>query len=330
MMPVGRCRKTDLDLPPRMRRKGGAFYFDGYGKPRKWIPLGSDRAVAMAEWARLYAPSSSSAPAPAGTFEAIAERYRREVLPGKAPKTRQEQDKQLTALVGVFGAMRAADIEPQHVRQYLDARTAKVAANREKALLSHVLTKAREWGVMAGANPCAGIRGFTERARSRYVNDDELRAILAKADAPLAAILRLAYLTAQRPADVLKLRRSDVRDGFLHVEQNKTGAKLRIALEGELASVVSALTALPARSLFLVHGSKGRPITAASLRTRFERAREAAGVDFQFRDLRAKAGTDAGNLADAQALLGHAAATTTDRYIRRRVGVVVRPVGRKL
>jgi hypothetical protein len=42
------------------------------------------------------------------------------------------------------------------------------------------------------------------------------------------------------------------------------------------------------------------------------------------------AGTDAGILADAQAFLGHAAATTTDRYIRRRVGVVVRPVGRKL
>jgi hypothetical protein len=135
MMPVGRRRKTDLDLPPRMRRKGDAFYFDGYGKPRKWIPLGSDRAAAMTEWARLYAPSSATAPA--DTFQAIAERYRREVLPGKAPKTRHEQDKQLTALVAVFGAMRAADIEPQHVRQYLDARTAKVAANREKALLSH-------------------------------------------------------------------------------------------------------------------------------------------------------------------------------------------------
>jgi hypothetical protein len=67
-----------------------------------------------------------------------------------------------------------------------------------------------------------------------------------------------------------------------------------------------------------------------SLRTCFERAREAAGVDFQFRDLRAKVGTDVGNLADARALLGHAAVTTTDRYIRRRAGVVVRLVARKL
>ena len=53
-------------------------------------------------------------------------------------------------------------------------------------------------------------------------------------------------------------------------------------------------------------------------------------MDFQFRDLRAKAGTDAGTLADAQALLGHAAATTTDRYIRARIGRVVKPIGRKL
>jgi integrase len=174
---------------------------------------------------------------------------------------------------------------------------------------------------------CAGIRGF---ARSRYVSDEDLKAILAKADAPLAACLRLAYLTAQRPADVLELRRSDLRDGFLHVEQNKSGAKLRIALEGELATLVAELMVPPARSLFLISTAKGRPITAGSLRTRFEKARDAAGVDFQFRDLRAKAGSDAGSLEDAQRLLGHAAATTTDRYIRARVGRVVRPIGRKL
>jgi len=124
--------------------------------------------------------------------------------------------------------------------------------------------------------------------------------------------------------------RCTARPGLVHVEPNKTGAKLRIALEGELNTLVSALTAVRARSLFLVHDKKGRPITAGSLRTRFEKAREAAGVDFQFRDLRAKAGTDASTLADAQALLGHAAATTTDRYIRARLGRIVKPIGRKL
>mgnify|MGYP002134247567 FL=1 len=33
----------------------------------------------------------------------------------------------------------------------------------------------------------------------------------------------LALLTGQRPADVLKLTRADIRDGALHLKQNKTG-----------------------------------------------------------------------------------------------------------
>ena len=201
--------------------------------------------------------------------------YRLDVLPGKAPKTRHEQDKQLHALTMCFGQMPRSQIEPQHVRQYLEARTAKVAGNREKALLSHVLTKAREWGIMAGANPCAAIRGFAERARSRYVSDEDLKAILAKADAPLAACVRLAYLTAQRPADVLKLRRSDVRVGFLHVEQNKSGAKLQTRIKPWLPNLFGtgvwdrfrcalARENRPPVALRCAHGSQG-PRTCADV-----------------------------------------------------------------
>jgi len=41
---------------------------------------------------------------------------------------------------------------------------------------------------------------------------------------------------------------------------------------------------------------------------------------WQIRDLRAKAASDADTSRHAQALLGHSAATTTDGYIRKRVG----------
>ena len=110
-------------------------------------------------------------------------------------------------------------------------------------------------------------------------------------------------------------------------------------MEGELEQQLAELMAPPVRSLYLVHSLVGvddpkkkaaHAITAGSLRTRFEHARTAAGVDFQFRDLRAKGGSDADDLETAQRLLGHAAATTTDRYIRRRVGCVVHPINRKI
>jgi integrase len=41
----------------------------------------------------------------------------------------------------------------------------------------------------------------------------------------------LNYLTGQRPADVLKMRLADIRDGALEVQQNKTNKKLRILLD---------------------------------------------------------------------------------------------------
>ena len=53
----------------------------------------------------------------------------------------------------------------------------------------------------------------------------------------------LALLTGQRPADVLKLKRSDIRDGALWVMQHKTGARLGIALIGELTAVIERIAA---------------------------------------------------------------------------------------
>lgn len=80
------------------------------------------------------------------------------------------------------------------------------------------------------------------------------------------------------------------------------------------------------------------------LRGRFEKAREAAAKaaeedgandmakeirNFQFRDLRAKAGSDkaeaTGSMIEAQKLLGHAAASTTEIYVRHRRGALVKP-----
>jgi integrase len=63
-----------------------------------------------------------------------------------------------------------------------------------------------------------------------------------------------------------------------------------------------------------------------ALWNRFNKAREAAGVSFQFKDLRAKAATDTGDLAAAQKLLGHKSRAMTEHYTRNRLGERVNPV----
>lgn len=146
-------------------------------------------------------------------------------------------------------------------------------------------------------------------------------------------------------ADVLKATVMDIQDGCLRVTQGKTGAKLRIALEGRLGALVVALK--PPRSAktvvctHLIRNEDEQPLTYSAMTQRFSKARElamkAAVADeqsalavslkgFQFRDLRAKAASDLEDLARAQELLGHADRSMTQDYVRARIGDKVRPV----
>ena len=182
-------------------------------------------------------------------------------------------------------------IAPMHAREYMDIRgqTAKVRANREKALFSHTFNKAREWGYTALQNPCQGVKGFKEIGRSRYITDAEFNQVKAHAHFTVIDAMDLALLTGQRPADVLKLKRTDIRDGALWIVQNKTGARLGIEVTGELAAVIARITERPPRSIsaWLVQDENGQPLSSFALRSRFDKARALAKVDFQFRDIRA-------------------------------------------
>lgn len=140
------------------------------------------------------------------------------------------------------------------------------------------------------------MKGFKETGRDRYVSDDEFRAVWEQTDQTLRDAMDLALLTGQRPADVLKIKREDLRDGALCVVQNKTEAKRAIELTGQLGALVHRIIARPRKRLsaWLTQDDDGKPLGTFGLRSRFDKARRAAGVDFQFRDLRAKAATDTG------------------------------------
>jgi integrase len=205
---------------------------------------------------------------------------------------------------------------------------AKVRANREKALFSHIFNKAREWGCPALQNPCQGVKGFKETGRSRYVTDAEFDKVRSHAHFTVVDAMDLALLTGQRPADVLKLRCTDIRNGALWIVQNKTGARLGIEVTGELAEVIARISARPRRAIspYLIQDENGQPVSQLALRSRFDKARVQAKVSFQFRDLRAKTATDTGDLAHSQKLLAHKNREMTEHYVKSRVGDRVRPL----
>ncbi len=324
---MGRKRQGNFDDPPRFHRKGNVWYHVSGSLPRKWSKLSDDRAEALRLWAKLEGVREDES---TRLFSVIARRYMREILPTKAIATRRDNERELAKLMGVFGEMPIDAIAPMHVREYMDIRgeAAPVRANREKALLSHIFNKAREWGYTVAINPCQGVKGFRETGRTRYVTDEEFTKVRAHAPPMLIDAMDIALLTGQRPADVLKLKRSNIRDGALLITQNKTGARLAIEIIGELAEVIARIEARPSSAIsdFLIQDEHGQPLTESRLRRRFDIARDLAKVDFQFRDIRAKAASDTGDLAHSQKLLAHKNRQMTEHYVRSKIGERVKPL----
>jgi len=84
----------------------------------------------------------------------------------------------------------------------------------------------------------------------------------------------MALLTGQRPADVLKIKRADLREGALWITQNKTGVKRAIEITGELRALIERINQRPRlrHSTFLIPDDGGNPLGVHALRSRFDKA----------------------------------------------------------
>ena len=319
-----------------MSLKRGRYY---YGRNQAFI--GDNLADAMLAYGEREAARAGRRPV---TFGDLAEQYQAKAIHTKAPRTRKDNMDELAMLLKVFKPAPLTTIEPSMLAQYRDSRFARphkgrqaepriatTRANREVALFSAIWNWGRDTGRTALPNPCEGVRRHREYGRDRYVTDEELQAVWAVADEPLRDALELYYLTGQRVGDVLRMSLTDVREGCLWLRQRKTGKPLRLELEGDLAGVIERIRGRQFRenavvTLALVRDEAGQRMTYDALSDRFQKARAAAGVHFQLRDLRAKAATDLNDLALAQRLLGHSTRTMTEHYTKDRAGERVRAV----
>lgn len=348
-MSMGRKPTVNNHLPPQMRaRKRGDviyYYFDFGGKPRKEKSLGKDYVLAVQEWSKLQCksiPNNATI-----TFKMACDRYMRDILPNKPANTQKDYNKAFKNILKYFDNPPAPinSIQAHHVRDYLDLRgkEATTRANRERSVISLVWNHAREWGYTNNPNPCLGVSGFKENRRTVYIEDNVYNAVYEFADQPTKDALDLGYLTAQRPSDVVKMSQTDIKDDILFVKQNKTDARLRISIKGELKTLLTRIETRKAefkvRSLALIVDEYGKPLSQRAIWARFDKARELAVKqypklkesieEYQIRDLRAKGGTDKAikdnDIRTAQKLLGHASSSMTERYIRNRVGDFVEP-----
>lgn len=312
---MGRPRKKDTNLPPCIYKQHGAYYLVKRGK---WERLGEDLSRALAEYGRKVSGRRGSMPDLID--KALAS------MRGLSESTTKQYKKTGEKLKRVFRDFEPGEVLGRHVaRMKAEYSGTPFYANRLLSLLRLVFSYAVD-AQLVDTNPCADIKPHKEKARTRYVTDAEYAAIYEQAGPRLKAIMDLLYLTAQRPVDILSLRRDQIREEGLYFEQKKTGARVLVSWTPELREAIGRAGNLHGnvKSLTLFHNRRGKAPDYSTVKLQWDKARKLANVtDAQLRDIRAKAITDTdaqGN--DPQVIAGHASQGMTRRYLRLRKTVV--------
>lgn len=316
---MGRRRKHDKHLPLRIYHRGKTYYFvDHTGK---WLPLGRTAS----DMYRAYAAMVEERPI--GTMSDLFDRYVAEVIPHKAPRTQRDNQYEMQFLRAALRSMVPAEFRPRDGYAYYNERKKKSLrrALAEMALLSHVFTKAIEWGVVE-ENPCREIRKERAKPRRRYVSEAEYAAAYKVMTPMVQCAMDLAVLTGLRPGDLLGLTRVNLTDDGIEVATSKTGKRLLIEWSEALRSTVKrALAQIPQVRQPVICNKQGKAYTVDGFNTIFYRAMckavkdEKSGLTerFQFRDLRAKSASD-DTVEAASKRLGHADPKITERVYRRK------------
>lgn len=262
--------------------------------------MGMDKAKAFAAAKKLNAllmPTNDLVDRVIGSKDTVADAiavFRRDDIPGRkwAPKTAEVYESVIRRIEAGIGARPVEEVTVKDCAEFIRAVTASDRARQQfRLVLGWILGCAVQEGWI-DINPVLATHRF-QRAR---LSKELYSAIWDKAEPWLRLAMDVSLVTLLRRDDVVSLKFSDVRDGFLWVVPQKTEGstlvKLKIRIGDELAALLAEArdTVL---SPYVVHRppDRARPsnmrvsarqhhtqVMPEQLTRAFQDAREAAGI----------------------------------------------------
>ena len=337
---MGRRRSKTPDwLPKRCYpHRQQIIYYPPTGNP---VPLGprSDPSACLKRYAELLGRPAGDRPRTLGD---VFDKYIREILPKKAPRTQEDYREYIANLRKAFGHMLPDEVAITDIYEYHEARNAPVRANREVCILGQVYRYAIKWRA-ATTNPVLlgdGKRGSgfiyeEETPRDRDVTSSERRRFMATCCPEwLRGYLSLKYLAGRRQGELLKLTLfSERHDGVVFFILKKRRLRpLVVRWTPRLRRVWNWLKALsrPKHTTAIFWATKGKSrgqaLSARGFKSAWQRAMAqwiaAGGARFTEQDIRAATATAAESDERARELLDHESVRTTRRVYRRGTGKV--------
>jgi len=237
------------------------------------------------------------------------------------PSTRHVYRLAIERFCRAHGDKRASELRHEHVVRLMGARAERPnAANALRILLRVLMRHAVEIGMRAD-DPTVGIRRVPVHSRGHHSwADDEISRFERCHPIGTQARLVLALLlhTGQRRGDIIGLGPQHIRNGAIHITQEKTGVALEIPVHPELAVVIAAT---PSGHLTFLTTKQGRPFKPEAFSHWFRDRCDEAGLPHcsahGLRKAAARRLAEAGCTAhEIAAITGHATLSELVRYTR--------------
>lgn len=203
------------------------------------------------------------------------------------PSTQKTYSTYLRVIEHEIGNAPAANVIPKDTTAMMDKRADTPGAAN---LILSVMGAMYKWGrsrfhVPPTVDPTRDIEKL-ETGEHLPWPEHVLTAALASDNARVRLATHLLYYTAQRIGDAVKFRWSDIRDGVLYMEQQKTDKPLRIPLHREL---LAELEKTPKRALTILTTVDGHSIGPQRIRIALKEHCAAFGLDLVPHGLRKNA-----------------------------------------
>jgi integrase len=257
----------------RARRHGLTYYF-------KSAPGTDDFAIEYQRWLAGESPQGEigAKRTKAGSVSALVVKfYRSAEWAGLSATTKTTYGGIIERFRVEHGDKPVALLERKHVRDMVAKKATTPAAANNMLRMVRLLMR---FGVEEGwrrDDPTLGVKTIRIKSGGFHCwTEDEIAAFERRW--PIGTRERLAFAlllyTGQRRGDVIHMGRQHVRDGRIHLVQQKTKARLRLPIHPELHAV---LVKTDTELTFLVT-AEGQPFTAAGFGNWFSSACDAAGL----------------------------------------------------
>ena len=320
---------------PPMRRppKYVQAFIDRSGKPRFYFRRPGFKSVPLPglpwspQFMEVYESALSGQPLQIGASKtkpgtvsaAIVGYYYDQSFLALTPSTQRPLRGILERFRAEHGDKRIALLQRQHIIALL--RSKKRFAARHWLMAIRALMKyAVEIGLRED-NPAAGVK-LPNLKTDGYHSWTEAEIAQFQAYHGLGTRARLALTlllyTGQRRGDVIRMGRQHIRDGIMHVRQQKTGIELAIPIHGTLASTIAEA---PADHLTFLTTRNSKPFSPAGFGNYFRDCCNEAGLSHcsahGLRKAAARRLAEAGcTMHEIAAITGHASLSEVQRYTK--------------